>query len=72
MRKKRIKKVLNNIGQKTDFNEVKYVAEQLKRRHWNYQKMQNKFYCIKMIFSYYDNMLDTTISLGEFLKDFKT
>ena len=63
--KRELKKVLENYWSKqTDFNEVKYVAEQLKRRHWNYQKDAKINFIASNDFSYYDNMLDTTILLG--------
>ncbi|MEN5407281.1 5-methyltetrahydropteroyltriglutamate--homocysteine S-methyltransferase [Aliarcobacter butzleri] len=63
--KRELKKVLEQYWSKqTDFNEVKYVAEQLKKRHWNYQKDAKIDFIASNDFSYYDNMLDTTILLG--------
>jgi 5-methyltetrahydropteroyltriglutamate--homocysteine methyltransferase len=51
-------------NQKCDFSEVEKTAQELKRRHWNYQKEAG----IELIscndFSYYDLMLDTTVMLG--------
>ncbi|MCT7621308.1 5-methyltetrahydropteroyltriglutamate--homocysteine S-methyltransferase [Aliarcobacter butzleri] len=63
--KRELKKVLEQYWSKqTDFNEVKYVASQLKKRHWNYQKDTKIDFIASNDFSYYDNMLDTTILLG--------
>ncbi|MCT7561401.1 5-methyltetrahydropteroyltriglutamate--homocysteine S-methyltransferase [Aliarcobacter butzleri] len=63
--KRELKKVLEQYWSKqTDFNEVKYVASQLKKRHWNYQKDAKIDFIPSNDFSYYDNMLDTTILLG--------
>ena len=37
--KRELKKVLEKYWAKqSDFGDVKYVASQLKKRHWNYQK----------------------------------
>ena len=70
--KRELKKVLENYWSKqTDFNEVKYVAEQLKRRHWNYQKDAKIEFISSNDFSYYDNMLDTSILLGAIPKRFE-
>ena len=69
--KRELKKVLEKYWSKqTDFNEVKYVAEQLKRRHWNYQKEAKVDFISSNDFSYYDNMLDTSILLGAIPKRF--
>lgn len=63
--KRELKKVLEQYWSKqTDFNEVKYVTSQLKKRHWNYQKDAKIDFIASNDFSYYDNMLDTTILLG--------
>ncbi|MCG3662711.1 5-methyltetrahydropteroyltriglutamate--homocysteine S-methyltransferase [Aliarcobacter butzleri] len=63
--KRELKKVLEQYWSKqTDFNEVKYVSSQLKKRHWNYQKDAKIDFIASNDFSYYDNMLDTTILLG--------
>ncbi|MFW3427175.1 5-methyltetrahydropteroyltriglutamate--homocysteine S-methyltransferase [Aliarcobacter butzleri] len=63
--KRELKKVLEQYWSKqTDFNEVKYVASQLKKRHWNYQKDAKIDFIASNDFSYYDNMLDATILLG--------
>jgi 5-methyltetrahydropteroyltriglutamate--homocysteine methyltransferase len=74
--KRELKKVLEKYWAKqSDFNEVKYVARQLRRRHWNYQKQANISFISSNDFSLYDNVLDTTILLGaipkrfEYLKD---
>ena len=69
--KRELKKVLEKYWSKqSDFNEVKYVARQLKRRHWNYQKQANISYISSNDFSLYDNVLDTTILLGTIPKRF--
>ncbi len=40
-RKRELKKVLEDYwAKKVDFSEVKYVAENLRKRHWTYQKRQ--------------------------------
>jgi len=70
--KRELKKVLEKYWSKqVDFNEVKYVAQQLKKRHWNYQKKANIDFIASNDFSYYDNMLDTTILLGAIPKRFE-
>ncbi|MGD9624757.1 MAG: 5-methyltetrahydropteroyltriglutamate--homocysteine S-methyltransferase [Arcobacter sp.] len=70
--KRELKKVLEKYWSKqTDFNEVKYVAEQLKKRHWNYQKEAKIEFISSNDFSYYDNMLDTSILLGAIPKRFE-
>ncbi|PUE65021.1 5-methyltetrahydropteroyltriglutamate--homocysteine S-methyltransferase [Arcobacter caeni] len=70
--KRELKKVLEKYWAKqTDFNEVKYVAEQLKKRHWNYQKEAKIEFISSNDFSYYDNMLDTSILLGAIPKRFE-
>ena len=71
--KRELKKVLEKYWAKqTDFNEVKYVAEQLKKRHWNYQKEAKIEFISSNDFSYYDNMLDTSILLGAIPKRFES
>jgi len=70
--KRELKKVLEQYWAKqTDFNEVKYVASQLKKRHWTYQKEAKIDFIASNDFSYYDNMLDTTILLGAIPQRFK-
>ncbi|WP_368029026.1 5-methyltetrahydropteroyltriglutamate--homocysteine S-methyltransferase [Arcobacter sp. s6] len=70
--KRELKKVLEKYWSKqSDFNEVKYVARQLKRRHWNYQKQANISFISSNDFSLYDNVLDTTILLGAIPKRFE-
>ena len=70
--KRELKKVLERYWAKqTDFNEVIYVAEQLKKRHWNYQKESKIEFISSNDFSYYDNMLDTSILLGAIPKRFE-
>ena len=63
--KRELKKVLEKYWAKqSDFGDVKYVASQLKKRHWNYQKEAKIEFISSNDFSYYDNMLDTSILLG--------
>jgi 5-methyltetrahydropteroyltriglutamate--homocysteine methyltransferase len=70
--KRELKKVLEKYWSKqSDFNEVKYVARQLRRRHWNYQKQANISFISSNDFSLYDNVLDTTILLGAIPKRFE-
>ncbi|MEZ4692808.1 MAG: 5-methyltetrahydropteroyltriglutamate--homocysteine S-methyltransferase [Aliarcobacter sp.] len=70
--KRELKKVLEKYWSKqTDFNEVKYVGEQLRKRHWVYQKEAKIEFISSNDFSYYDNMLDTSILLGAIPKRFE-
>lgn len=63
--KRELKKVLEQYWAKQiDFKEVQYLASQLKKRHWNYQKDAKITYISSNDFSYYDNMLDTSVLLG--------
>ncbi|MCT7445728.1 5-methyltetrahydropteroyltriglutamate--homocysteine S-methyltransferase [Aliarcobacter skirrowii] len=70
--KRELKKVLEDYwAKKVDFNEVKYVAENLRKRHWTYQKEAKIDFIASNDFSLYDNMLDTTILLGAIPKRFQ-
>lgn len=70
--KRELKKVLEKYWAKqSDFGDVKYVASQLKKRHWNYQKETKIEFISSNDFSYYDNMLDTSILLGAIPKRFE-
>ncbi|AXH10096.1 5-methyltetrahydropteroyltriglutamate--homocysteine S-methyltransferase [Malaciobacter halophilus] len=70
--KRELKKVLESFWSgEVDFGEVKYVANELKKRHWAYQKSAKVDYISSNDFSYYDNMLDTTILLGAIPKRFE-
>ena len=63
--KRELKKVLEDYwAKKVDFSEVKYVAENLRKRHWTYQKEAKIDFIASNDFSLYDNMLDTTVLLG--------
>ncbi len=69
--KRELKKVLEKYWAKqSDFSEVEYLASQLKKRHWNYQKDAKIEFISSNDFSYYDNMLDTSILLGAIPKRF--
>ncbi|MCT7465356.1 5-methyltetrahydropteroyltriglutamate--homocysteine S-methyltransferase [Aliarcobacter cryaerophilus] len=70
--KRELKKVLEDYwAKKVDFSEVKYVAENLRKRHWTYQKEAKIDFIASNDFSLYDNMLDTTILLGAIPKRFE-
>ena len=71
--KRELKKVLEKYWAKqSDFGDVEYVASQLKKRHWNYQKEAKIEFISSNDFSYYDNMLDTSILLGAIPKRFES
>ena len=60
-----LKKVLESYwAQKSAFSEVEKVAKELKQRHWNYQKDAGIQSISVNDFSYYDQMLDMTVTLG--------
>ncbi|MCT7519923.1 5-methyltetrahydropteroyltriglutamate--homocysteine S-methyltransferase [Aliarcobacter cryaerophilus] len=70
--KRELKKVLEDYwAKKVDFSEVKYVAENLRKRHWTYQKEVKIDFIASNDFSLYDNMLDTTILLEAIPKRFQ-
>ncbi|RXK01151.1 5-methyltetrahydropteroyltriglutamate--homocysteine S-methyltransferase [Arcobacter sp. CECT 8986] len=70
--KRELKKVLESFwSADVDFSEVEYVANELKKRHWSYQKKAKVDFISSNDFSYYDNMLDTTILLGAIPKRFE-
>lgn len=70
--KRELKKVLEKYWAKqSDFGDVEYLASQLKKRHWNYQKEAKIEFISSNDFSYYDNMLDTSILLGAIPKRFE-
>ncbi len=70
--KRELKKVLESYWAKQcDFHEVEFIAHQLKKRHWTYQKEAKIDFIASNDFSYYDNMLDTTILLGAIPKRFQ-
>ena len=68
-----LKKVLEKYWSKQcSFDEVIFVAQELKKRHWNYQKKAGIEYISSNDFSFYDNMLDTAIMINAIPKRFKT
>lgn len=70
--KRELKKVLEDYwAKKVDFSEVKYVAENLRKRHWTYQKEAKIDFIASNDFSLYDNILDTTVLLGAIPKRFQ-
>ena len=70
--KRELKKVLEDYwAKKVDFSEVKFVAENLRKRHWTYQKEAKIDFIASNDFSLYDNMLDTSILLGAIPKRFE-
>ena len=67
-----LKKVLESFWAKNcSFEEVKKVAGELKKRHWDYQKDAGIDYISSNDFSLYDNMLDTAVMLNAVPKRFK-
>lgn len=70
--KRELKKVLEQywLGE-IDFLEVEFVSKELKKRHWAYHKSTKVQYISSNDFSYYDNMLDTTILFGAIPKRFQ-
>ncbi|WP_415395983.1 5-methyltetrahydropteroyltriglutamate--homocysteine S-methyltransferase [Sulfurimonas sp. CS5] len=67
-----LKKVLESFwANNCSFKDVKNVAKELKKRHWNYQKDAGIDFISSNDFSLYDNMLDTAIMLGAIPKRFK-
>ena len=70
--KRELKKVLEDYwAKKVDFSEVKYVAENLRKRHWTYQKEAKIDFIASNDFSLYDNMLDSSILIGAIPKRFQ-
>ena len=60
-----LKKVLERYWAKEcDFQTVKNVANELKQRHWNYQKNAGIEYISSNDFSLYDTMLDMAVTLN--------
>jgi 5-methyltetrahydropteroyltriglutamate--homocysteine methyltransferase len=67
-----LKKVLEEFwAKKCSYSEVKKVASELKKRHWNYQKEAGIEYISSNDFSLYDNVLDTSFMLGAIPKRFR-
>ncbi len=67
-----LKKALESYwAKKSDFSEVKKVASELKKRHWEYQKDAGIEYISSNDFSLYDNVLDMAITLGAIPKRFQ-
>ena len=67
-----LKKALELFWNKEiDFNHLEEKAIELKQRHWNYQKNSGIDLISTNDFSYYDNVLDTSILLGAIPKRFK-
>ena len=67
-----LKKALELFWNKDiDFKELEKNAYDLKSKHWNYQKKNGIDLISSNDFSYYDNILDTSILLGAIPKRFK-
>ncbi len=67
-----LKKALESFWAKNcPFEEVKKIASELKKRHWDYQKKAGIDYISSNDFSLYDNMLDTAVMLNAVPKRFK-
>lgn len=56
---------------KISFDELNIVAKKLKEKHWNYQKKARIDFVSSNDFSFYDNMLDTSVMLGAIPERFK-
>ncbi|MBD3808656.1 MAG: 5-methyltetrahydropteroyltriglutamate--homocysteine S-methyltransferase, partial [Epsilonproteobacteria bacterium] len=56
---------------KISFDELNIVAKKLKQKHWNYQKKAGIDFISSNDFSFYDNMLDTSVMLGAIPDRFK-
>lgn len=70
--KRELKFALENYwAGKNTFEELKDVSKVLKKRHWNYQQQQGISYISCNDFSFYDNMLDTSIMLGAIPERFR-
>ena len=66
-----LKRVLEEFwAKKCSFEDVKCIASELKKRHWEYQKDAGVDFISSNDFSLYDNMLDTSIMLGAIPKRF--
>ncbi|MDD2790415.1 MAG: 5-methyltetrahydropteroyltriglutamate--homocysteine S-methyltransferase [Sulfurimonas sp.] len=66
-----LKSVLESYwAHKVDFDAVKEVASELKKRHWFYQKDAGIEFISSNDFSLYDTVLDTSIMLGAIPKRF--
>ncbi|NKQ41383.1 MAG: 5-methyltetrahydropteroyltriglutamate--homocysteine S-methyltransferase [Sulfurovum sp.] len=60
-----LKKILEKFwARECSFDEAEKVARKLKERHWRYQQSADIEHISSNDFSYYDNMLDTSIMLG--------
>jgi 5-methyltetrahydropteroyltriglutamate--homocysteine methyltransferase len=51
-------------AKKTDFNDLESVAKALRAKHWKIQQEAGVDFISSNDFSYYDNMLDTSIMIG--------
>lgn len=70
--KRELKRVLEEFwAKKIDFNEVEFIAKNLRQRHWTYQKEAKIDFISSNDFSFYDNILDATILLGAIPKRFQ-
>jgi len=68
-----LKKVLESFWAKEcSFDQLNKVANELKSKHWRYQKDAGIEYISSNDFSLYDNILDTSILLNAIPKRFKT
>ncbi len=70
--KRELKKALESYWAKEcDFQTVKNVANELKQRHWDYQKSAGIEYISSNDFSLYDNILDMAVTLNAVPQRFK-
>ena len=67
-----LKKALESYwANKSDVNTLEKTANDLKIRHWEYQKNAGIEYISSNDFSFYDNMLDMAVTLGAVPKRFQ-
>ncbi len=67
-----LKKALESYwANKSDVNALEKTANDLKIRHWEYQKNAGIEYISSNDFSFYDNMLDMAVTLGAVPKRFQ-
>ena len=67
-----LKKALESYwANKSDVNTLEKTANDLKIRHWEYQKNAGIEYISSNDFSFYDNMLDMAVTLGAIPKRFQ-
>ena len=67
-----LKKALEGYwSSKTTFEELENAAQELRKKHWLEQKNKGIEYISSNDFSYYDNMLDTSVMLNAIPERFR-